>query len=367
MRNLIDDTPAKKNYDFVNNIRCLAMMSIVADHTFNVGSFIFTNYNSAYWIYLFIIQIAKFGTVSFFLLAGFLLGDKFTQYTPSQYLQRRFKSTFKPWIIWSLVFLFGLLLRDTLNYIHFGNGGFDFLGYLKQEAMITFLFSNYWFIINFLICIATLLLFKKHLYNWRLGAVLFAFTLFYSVNVYFEWIIPNHTTAIFGFVFFLWLGAQFNKNWPAIEAKVKAIPFVLILLVFVLALAISMAEIRYLYARESQDPYNTLRITNIAYSMAAFFLMVRINNLDFLRHFKPRETTFGIYLLNAIIAFLILPEVLIHFDLPKPGTMAPIALLGYCLFRFIFTYLSSLLVVMLINATRARWLIGNGPLPPKSA
>lgn len=365
MQNLVNDAPVKRNYDFIDYIRCLAMMSIVADHTFNVGDYIFKTYSSKFWAYAVDIQLAKFGTVAFFLLAGFLLGDKFHQYTPGQYLKRRIKSTFWPWVIWSLVFFAGLLIRDWVSYRHYGSGGFNFWGYFKQELAITYLFSNYWFIINFLICIAILLLFRKQLYSPKLGGVLLLCTLFYCVNVYFEWIIPIHTTALFGFVFFLWLGAQLHKNWPVIEHKVKHIPFVLFILLFVISFGLALAETKLMFNLKSQEPFNTLRITNVLYSLSSFALLVKIGDLKFLKFFRPRETTFGIYLIHAVVVFLLLPEIQRHLNI---GTTVDLPVTGLIVFQFtrlITAYILSFIVVTAINGTRARVIIGNSAVRPK--
>lgn len=366
MQNLVNDAPVKRNYDFIDYIRCLAMMSIVAEHAFDVGAYIFKSYSVNFWVYVMDIQLTKFGTIAFFILAGFLLGDKFTQYTPSQYLQRRVKSTFWPWVMWSLVFFAGLLIRDWVSYRHYGSGGFDFWQYFRDELMLTYLFSNYWFIINFLICIAILLLFRKKLYSLKLGGALLACTLFYCVNVYFEWIIPIHTTALFGFVFFLWLGAQFNKNLEVIESKIKQIPFVFFLGLVVVCFALAMAETRLMFNIKSQEPFNTLRITIVCYSLAAFALLVKIgDSLKFLRFFRPRETTFGIYLIHAIMVFLILPEIQRHFNM-GPTVGLPVAeLIALQFARFITAYILTFIVVISINQTSARWIIGNSIVPAK--
>jgi len=360
MQNLVNDTPpAKKNYDFVDSIRGISMMSIVADHTFNLGTYLFHTTNTAFWVYVFDIQLAKFGTVAFFLLAGFLLGDKFVTYTSGQYISRRFKSTFKPWLIWSLIFLFAILLRDFLNYLHYGSGGFHLFSYLADDLSIVYLYSNYWFIINFLICISILLIFKKNLYSWKLGAALLACTLFYSINVYFEWITPLHTTALFGFVFFLWLGAQLHKHWAVVQSKINTTSFFWFILIFVACLAWAIIEFKVLYNAKSADPYNTLRVSNIAYSLAAFALLLKFKSFKRIDRLKPRETTYGIYLIHYILVFSLLPEVLIHFNLPKLGDMSTGTIVVYQLFRFLSVYIVTVILVKLINRTKFSWILGS--------
>ncbi|MES2278325.1 MAG: acyltransferase [Bacteroidota bacterium] len=359
MQNLINDTPAKRNYTFIDNIRCIAMMSIVADHSFGLGDYIFPSYSTSFWTYAFNIQIAKFGTVTFFLMAGFLLGDKFTEYTPAQYLGRRFKSTFKPWIIWSLLFLVAIMAKTAVMNLRIYHEPFYFWADLLHTLKIVYLDSNYWFIINFLICIGILLLFKKRLYSWQLGAALLACTLFYSVNIYYEWIYPIHTTALFGFVFFLWLGAQLHKHWEVVERKIRTTPYAVFILLFAITLALSLTETRLLFDHKSADPFNTLRVTNLLYSLAAFALLVKIRDFNVIGYFKPRETTYGIYLVHYILIYNLLPEILIHLDLIKPGAMSALSLCIYQYARFLVVYLITLFIVKGINNTRFKWIIGN--------
>ena len=358
-QNTANRTTTKHNYTFIDNIRCIAMLSIVADHSFGLGDNLLKTFNAPFWVYNFNIQIAKFGTITFFLMAGFLLGDKFAEYTPAQYLARRFKSTFKPWIIWSLVFFAGVMIKTAVLIVRIHHDPFNFWTEFFHALKVVYLDSNYWFIINFLMCIAILLLFKKVLYHWQLGIGLLAFTLFYSVNIYFEWIYPIHTTALFGFVFFLWLGAQLNKKWHLIEQHILSAPIAIYFACYLLVFALAMAESRWLAGHSSVDPFNTLRITNILYSLVTFGLLIKMGNLKLLNYLKPRETTYGIYLVHYIIIYNILDEIFIHFNLPVVPEMSAAQVCIYQYFRFLIVYLITFAIVSFINRTRFKWIIGN--------
>jgi hypothetical protein len=353
--NLINDTPSKRNYDFIDHIRCLSMMSIVFEHAFATEKI--TLYTSKFWAYLGIIQVAKFGTVIFFLLAGFLIGDKFTDYTPGQYLKRRFSNTFGPWLFWSIVFVIGLIinLRITGNMYH--DDRFN-LANILDGIRITYLYTNYWFIINFMISISLLLIFKKYLYSNTFGAILLSFTLIYCVNIHFQWFDPSHTIAILGFIFFLWMGAQLRKHWAAVEDWMKKISYGWLILAVVLTYALSCLEIFTLINSKSVDPYNTLRFTNVLFSLAVFFLLLKIKNFPVLNYLKPRQTTYGIYLIHYIILDYILKEILrpLHIEESQLST------LGYLAYRFsgfVIVYILTILLVMGINKTKAKRLIGN--------
>lgn len=204
MQNLVTNTPAKRNYDFIDTIRCIAMIFIVSEHSiyFERTDFHPTGYKELFYIAT--IQLSKFGTICFFMLAGFLIGDKFVDYTPGQYLKRRVNNTIWPWLFWSLLFVFEPNIDALISY-HTLIPHYDGTSYwlvLWDRLETTYLYTIYWFIPNFLFCITLLLIFKRFLYNYWFGAVLFLFVIFYTVNIYYAWIPSGHTIAILGFVFF---------------------------------------------------------------------------------------------------------------------------------------------------------------------
>lgn len=359
MQNLVNDTPAKKNYDFIDSIRCIAMISIVMEHSFSsIGDYQPVSM-SGILTYTATIQLVKFGTICFFLLSGFLIGEKFTVYSPLQYLKRRIDTTIAPWLFWSLLFLALMILNDVISAKKFYSGNLpsNYGLVVADHARIIYLYTNYWFIPNFLICIGILLLFKKHLYSYWLGAMLFLFTVAYIFNVYFEWIEPRHSTAIFGFVFFLWLGAQFNRHLAALEKWVNKIALPVWAILFIITFIISIAEVRLLTSLHSVDPFNSLRFSNILFSLASFFLLFKIKNFKSIAFLKPRETTYGIYLIHYILVFSLLP--MIFLTINYHISQLPLStILLYQLLRFIVVYSITVALVLLINKSRFKWVIG---------
>lgn len=348
--------PLKKNFDFIDSIRCISMMCIVFEHAAHVGIYIFPGISAENIVYMCLIQFAKMGTISFFILAGFLIGSNFSKYSPLEYFRRRLSNTFLPWLIWSLLFVCTMTYK--FYFVQGKDPDFD-LGYTIANSFKTvYFYSNYWFIINFLICIGVLLLFRKHLYSLWLGAILLLFTLIYSVNIYFNWFPPMHTTAIFGFVFFLWLGAQLNQYWAKVEAWIKKLPNWVLALLFISTFALSIYETINLYRLNDVDPYNTLRFSNIIYSLVCILVLLKIKDFGFTKAFKPRETTFGIYLIHYIIVFNILPEILRPFHLPEPKDMSIFLMIAITLIRFIIVYSITFGLVALINKTKLKWIIG---------
>jgi len=361
MQNLLDTAPPKKkNYDFVDAIRGISMISIVAEHSVFLAPDIYNPKDSLSIIVLSVlVQVVKFGTICFFLLAGFLIGDNFSNTTALDYLKKRIKNTFAPWLFWSVVFLGTIVLGNVIAAYKFGNGHMDadygqqFINYVKM----VYLYTSYWFIPNFLICIGILLVFKRSLYSYWLGGMLLAFTLLYTVNIYNEWIEPRHSTAILGFVFFLWLGAQFNKNLTAIEAWLAKTPVYFWILLVIICLIAGVKEELFLKAANSVDQYNSLRFTNIIYSLVCFFFFLRIRTFNFINSIKPRETTFGIYLIHYIIVYSVLPEIFPALRHNVNNLSLPLVLL-YQLLRLCIVYGISLGLVKLINTTKFKWSVG---------
>jgi hypothetical protein len=354
MQNIINEAPAKKNYDFIDAIRGIAMMSIVAEHT--IGSYTFEPGSAKYWSYICFVQFAKFGTVAFFLLAGFLISEKFTDYTPAQYLKRRISTTFGPWLFWSLVFVLATVINIRIKARIYHNDDFN-LANIMDHIKDVYLYTNYWFIINFLVSITLLLVFKRYLYSLYFGAVLLLFTIFYSVNIHYEWIEPSHTTAILGFVFFLWLGAQMRKHWHVIEQWITKLSYVTILFFLLITFGLGVMEISELTGK-SLDPINTLRMSSILYSLVFFVLLLKINSFKFINNLKPRQTTYGIYLIHYIILSFLIPELFGHFNI-NFDNLSIAQFFLYKIVTFTIVYFLTLGLVLLLSRSRAKILVGN--------
>lgn len=354
MQNLINEASSKRNYDFIDAIRCIAMIAIVAEHS--IGSYTFNKGSDIYWAYIAYMQLAKFGTISFFLLAGFLISDKFTDYTPAQYLKRRISTTFGPWVFWSVVYVTAMVINMAVKERIYHRGEFTLVNILDGIQNV-YLHTNYWFIINFLVSISILLVFRQYLYSWLLGGPLLIFTLFYAVNIHYEWIQPGHTTAILGFVFFLWLGAQLRRHWQQTELWVSNVSYLFIAAAVLLTFALSAYEVFYLTGHSS-DPLNTLRFSNILYSLAFFVLLLKIKTFGLTSYLKPRQTTYGIFLIHYIIVAFVMPEIFIHFNFDAYN-MSVLQFIAFKTASLLVVYAITFGIVSLINSGRARVLVGN--------
>ena len=148
------------------------------------------------------------------------------------------------------------------------------------------------------------------MYSLLFGAVLGLLSLFYSVNLYYEWIPTSHTTALLGFVFYLWLGVIFHKYFDVFQLWIKKKSFSNLTFWMVFTFALSCLETLNLMRLGYEDSLNTLRITNILFSFASFLFLYRFCNFKAIEKLNPRSMTFGIHLLHHIVIIIFLPMLL---------------------------------------------------------
>lgn len=351
----------KKNFDFIDSVRGISMFGIVIEHSSAFWLLKYDNYGEK------LIQAAymgffKFATIAFFLISGFLINHKFTEYTPLQYMRNRFKNTIGPWLFWILIYLVLTAGQQVFMVLKTSVGNRHPVDWYDVTVGMFFrviFHSNYWFILNFLICIAILLLFKKYIYKWGFGLVLGLFSFFYSVNLYFGWLPVEHTTALFGFVFYLWLGITLNRYYDQVKAVLSRISFVSLLAINLVLFVLSTLESVHLMDLNLNDPFNTLRVTNIFYSLGMFALLLKMGDMKGVQKaLNPRHTTFGIYLLHPIIIDRLLIEIVRPLNL-NLETMSALSVAGYSVLRFIFVYLLTFMLVKFISGTKFKWAIGS--------
>lgn len=355
MENVKNTSQPQHNYAFIDSIRCIAIIAIVAQHSVAAGGYSFFYGSDLYWSYLLTMQFTKVGTIIFCLLAGFLIGEKIDEYSPWQYLRRRLKVIFWPWVFWSLLYVLIdiLLLLFRKPFAH--HPSFN-MGRIWHNIEGLYLYSSYWFVINFMISICILLAFKKYIRSYVFGAILGCFTLFYSVNIYFEWISPNHTRAILGFVFFLWLGVKLNENWKWAERMIAKIPYAVLIIFILIFYGSAVRESVVLYDI-SKDPSNPLRVTNIIYTLLCFILLLKIRTFRSLEQLDPRHTTYGIYLIHFILIVFVVPKLYEPFGL----NVYELTARQFLIFRlsfFVITYTLTFFIVKMILRSKLKVLIG---------
>ena len=348
-------------YDFIDALRFISMVSIVMEHSsLLLGKNLPTFADQV--IQVTTIQFFKYGTIIFFLVSGFLIGDKFSTYSSAEYMKRRWGNTFKPWVFWFIVTIALNYLNLYIVYAKFGMKDIvsDPWGTFFNQIYDTLFLTSLWFIVNFLICIAILLAFRKYIDSLLFGAILGACSLFYSINLYYDWVPPGHTTAILGFVFYLWLGYKINKNFAAFNNWVNKTSTWYLVLAFFITYGLSCWESLNMIQQHNPESMNTLRFTNILYTLACFVLFFKYYKIFHAELFKPRMLTFGIYFLHHILLNHVIPEFFRPLGFRDEDIRPMWQMLSLTLVRFIIAYGMSFGLALLIakGPKKISWIVG---------
>ena len=141
------------------------MTGIVFEHSASMWGLRYTS-SSDTWIQIASMLFFKFATIAFFLIGGFLINYKFTEYTPLEYIKRRFKKTISPWLFWIGVLIAANVVQKIVVYYKRGSILFEegAVTYFLEQLRYIFFESSFWFVLNFLICICILLIFFDYLF-----------------------------------------------------------------------------------------------------------------------------------------------------------------------------------------------------------
>ena len=348
---------AKKRpeYLFIHTVRFWSMLAIVFLHS--ATKFIKYEGVSTTEMSL-MVQPFKFGTIGFFLISGFLVGDRLPASDRISYLRRRAKRLIPAWLVW-----FGL---DVLYTTHrdlpggaitaLGSGVLLSTAYASGVRCLTE--TALWFIPNFMIALTCIVMLRRWLNDLRLGAVLLAVNLFYGVNVYTRWLPSRHTEALFAFVFYLWLGAWCSLRKEKIQSWAAAQSAWRLILWAAAACGLAVIETFILKAHNSPDEFNSLRFGNQIYSVVMVILLLRIRRRSWPSFVNVAETTYGVYLTHGMMISLIfacaMKLVTVHGSLPGP---VGIFLLWAMLAPLIY-FLALQLSRMFSSSRRWAWVVG---------
>ncbi len=287
-----------------------------------------------------------------------------TRRSPLGYISRRLQRVFVPWLTWfSLIFALTLtvgIVQGRLG-IHASQSSARLVGHTLYSCLF---YSAYWFVPNLLIALGVLLACRRFLFDIRLGCLLLAPSLFYGLNIHAHWIpIENHTEALFGFIFYLWLGAWTARNFTSVQAWIERTSMMWLLTLAALTGLAALEESFLLDAANAPLPLNVLRISNQAYSVAFVLVLFKLRRPIWPRAMNVRATMFGIYLthpftmwvLISIIRRKILNEIAGLTGIAHTATVL-FFLLGY----FAATYGCSLaLTQWLLKDKFLRWTVGD--------
>ena len=301
----------------------------------------------------------KFGTIAFFIISGFLLGERVDKTNPVEYFMRRVRRIFLPWAAWFLAA--SAVFMVAMDRRRFGSlNPPELLKMACASAWAVLINSPFWFVPNLLFCIAVLLMFRKFLYRPILGAILLAANLVYVINIYTLWFTPQHTQAMFGFVFYLWLGSYAAHEFERLSRFLARIPTSAFVLLAVLSGIGAYLESALLLAIKNPDPSNTLRFSNQIFSVCMVLMIYKIGRTTWPRFIDVRRHTFGLYLCHPIaLTFIAYPLKHGHLRISKSIYAADAEGILLWIAVSSLTYASSLAVTMWLARTPSlHWTIG---------
>jgi membrane-bound acyltransferase YfiQ involved in biofilm formation len=347
----------RSDYPFVNNVRFLSMVAIVWVHS----EFLWGRpANGVYHIQPVLLQLMKFGTIGFFLISGFLLGEGLTRDSPRQYFYRRFHSVFVPWLFWGFLWLMIAVSSDFLGGNHADSLRSSLRLVAGQYVRFVFTQSIYWYVPNFFVCMAIVIGLYRRVPDYVQGATYLAMSLLYGVNVYLEIIPTRHTSALLGFVFYLWLGSFAYKHREALSRWLSRISWMRLIMYASIAGGLALVETHVLRLMHRGDSANILRISNQVYAVLAVLMIVKCRRRLYPASIDVRAETFGIYLIHPILIEIYYIAAA-HLPVPKGMRIDPngplTLLVGVAMFLAI--YVLSLTATKQINKVSSlRWIVG---------
>ena len=311
------------------------------------------------YIQVVLLQLMKFGTISFFLISGYLMGEGLTRTSRQQYFYRRLSVVFVPWFFWSFVWFVIALSLNLLGdrHMQIERSLLD-LGQLYLKFVFTQ--SIYWFVPNFFIGLAIVLGLSKRVPDYVQGPIFLAFSLFYGVNAYLKIIPERHTSALFGFVFYLWLGSFAYHHRDRLSRWVARISWVQLGAYTGVAATFALVEFWRLQRQPDGDGYNTLRISNQAFSVLATLLIVKCKGTLFPKVVDVRSETYGIFLIHPILieVIAIATARIPASTLDSTKANGPLMLLlGVVTFAVLYVF-SVLLTKQIRRVSWLRWTVG---------
>ncbi|AQG81694.1 hypothetical protein AWR27_21755 [Spirosoma montaniterrae] len=303
-------------------------------------------------------QFLRFGSIHFFIVSGYLLGRNLTNYPPAHYYRRRLSTILLPFSVAFLIFCFKSIAFHRYTYP--AESLDTLIAYVGEKLVFTLFHSPFWFVPNYFLSLAILLLCRAHLHKTWFAALLIGINILYGINVHLNLVASRHNLAVLGFVFFLWLGYTIART-KAISRSIQMVSYPVLAGITVFCFAGAVVEGLLLMNKQAGDPLNSIRITNQLFAISLFFLLARTNLLRYLPFMKPRQESFGIYLYHmfAVNGLIRLangwkPLNALMYQPHYTG----LTLIGISLFWGILSYILTLLFVKAVVASRFSWVMG---------
>jgi peptidoglycan/LPS O-acetylase OafA/YrhL len=354
--------PSGASFLFADNIRFLSIAAVVCIHCIQISCAL-AGLSSNSLLERCFLQPFKFATICFFLISGFLMGDGLRKRTPREYLKRRLHRVFVPWLFWVSLYCSMIFVQISGQNQFHSNSLWNNISFAFSVLYSCVFLTSYWFVPNLMIAIFLLLHWRHHLFDPRLGCILMGSSLGYGLNMHAHWFLnEDHAQAMFGFIFYLWLGAWAERHFTALQAVMARIPAtVLFSLAGILGLA-ALIESSVLSAVGDPFAMSSLRISNQAFSIVAALALFKLRKPVWPRALNVRATTFGIYLTHTIVLMLLTSAAMQMFlrGIVVPGAgLKSLTAAGLSLLSFLLVYGGALtLTEWMLRHPRLRWTIG---------
>jgi membrane-bound acyltransferase YfiQ involved in biofilm formation len=288
-------------YVSADNLRFACVLAIITVHASNLLAVSDPKDTKARLFQLAAVSLVKFGTIGFFLISGFLLEKNLQTQSSLSLMRKRIRKVLLPWTFWFLVTCLALSATDLFHHKRAFLKGTPLVVSIWKTSFHTFTSTAFWFVPNLLLSLTFLLVFRRYLHSLLFGAMLLATSLFYSVNIYTQWIEVPHTRALFGFIFYLWLGHYAGVSIQRFSNLLRSIPSGLLWLGTSIAALAQVGEGWLLLRLHSVDPLNTLKVTTQVFSVLVFLCFFKHQRSIWPKFIDVSRTTFGMYLSHVLI------------------------------------------------------------------
>jgi len=333
------------DYQVISTVRIFAICSVVWGHC-AIGTHI-AAFQNGYSLGLqsFATQLGKMGTILFFIISGFLVSHKLATYTVLGFLQHRFKTTILPWMIFVVLLVSIIIINDkqlTSILLEGNQSEISTMAYRVFSSVI--FYHTYWFVLVFIISMVILILFKHYILSPKMGLVLALFTLYYTVNLHFGWTSIHHTRAFLGYILFAWVGIYICKHYLVFTTWVNQKRWKILLPILAIAVAVACIEGDELTRIGCNDPYASIRLSNIFVTLVLFLCLFKAGRARFINRLIPDQIVYGIYLVHNILLYeqTILIKTYLHHSLVNHSTLF---LLSMQLINFFFIMFTSIVIV----------------------
>lgn len=359
--------PGRSDYLFIDNARFVAMIAIVMRHS---ELSLFRDYQVS-TLESAITQIRSFGVLLFFVNSAFLMAAWLARPDSSvqAYWRNRLTRVGKPWLLWATVFQIAGLVKYFAIEAEGNREG------LLHEIWKNIFLNNYWFVPILFCSLAIMLPLRRYWRSIWLGWGFFALSWFYGVNQYAQWIPPSHTTAFFGYLFYLWLGVQLYLNFATVEKFVSRLGWWIILVILCLAIGIMVIEDEISISLGFPNYYNALQNSNQLYALVVLVVLLKLPVRLVPSFIDVRNDTYGIYLLHQIVGSIgratidlaigRLPTGESFFTSLPELVENPFLRIGIWVLWFGIIYATSLLLTKFLRHTRWAWTVGASRMPSR--